>query len=46
MLEAESAKDVRKVPIIEYEIPKKIFMKQDAASRANDTLLVKLWDFS
>jgi U3 small nucleolar RNA-associated protein 19 len=46
MLEAESAKDVRKVPVIEYEIPKKIFMKQDAASGADDTLLAKLWDFS
>ncbi|RDL38521.1 Uncharacterized protein BP5553_02861 [Venustampulla echinocandica] len=46
MLEAELAKDIKKVPVIEYEIPKKIFMKQDVASGVEDSLLVKLWDFS
>jgi U3 small nucleolar RNA-associated protein 19 len=46
MLEAENTKDVKKTPVIEYEIPKKIFMKHDAASGAEDALLVKLWDFS
>jgi U3 small nucleolar RNA-associated protein 19 len=46
MLEAENAKDIKKVPVIEYEIPKKIFMKHDAASGAEDALVVKLWDFS
>ncbi|KAN0110384.1 CBF/Mak21 family domain containing protein [Hyaloscypha variabilis] len=46
MLEAENAKDVKKPPVIEYEIPKKIFMKQDAASGTEDSLLVKLWDFN
>ena len=45
MLEAENAKDVRKMPVIEFEIPKKIFMKHDAASGAEDALLVKLWKF-
>ena len=45
MLEAENSKDVKKTPVVEYEIPKKIFMKQDA-SGTEDTLLVKLWDFS
>ena len=46
MLEAENAKDVKKMPVIEYEIPKKIFMKHDAALGVEDALLVKLWDFS
>jgi U3 small nucleolar RNA-associated protein 19 len=46
MLEAENIKDVKKVPVIEYEIPKKIFMKQEAGSGAEESLLVKLWDFS
>ncbi len=46
MLEAENAKDVKKMPVIEYEIPKKIFMKHDAAWGVQDALLVRLWDFS
>lgn len=46
MLEAEQAKDVKKIPVVEFEIPKKIFMKQDIASGVEDSLLVKLWDFS
>jgi U3 small nucleolar RNA-associated protein 19 len=46
MLEAENTKEVKKMPIIEYEIPKKIFMKHDVASGVEDALLVKLWDFS
>ncbi|KAF4625556.1 hypothetical protein G7Y89_g12612 [Cudoniella acicularis] len=46
MLEAELLKDVKKVPVIEYEIPKKIFMKHDEGSGGEDSLLVKLWDFN
>jgi len=46
MLEAENTKDVKKTPVIEYEIPKKIFMKHDVATGVEDSLLVKLWDFS
>jgi U3 small nucleolar RNA-associated protein 19 len=46
MLEAENSKDVKKTPVIEHEIPKKIFMKQDVASGVKDTLLVELWNFS
>ncbi|KAH8656977.1 nucleolar complex protein-like protein [Tricladium varicosporioides] len=46
MIEAELSKDVQKVPVIEYEIPKKIFVKHDAGSGAEDNLLVKLWDFN
>ncbi|KAG4437686.1 hypothetical protein IFR05_006848 [Cadophora sp. M221] len=46
MLEAEYVKDVKKTPVIEFEIPKKIFMKQDASSEVHNRLLVNLWDFS
>lgn len=46
MLEAEYVKDVKKIPVVEFEIPKKIFMKQDAASEIQDRLLVNLWDFN
>jgi U3 small nucleolar RNA-associated protein 19 len=46
MLEAENAKELKKMPVIEYEIPKKIFMKHDAAAGVDNALPVKLWDFS
>jgi U3 small nucleolar RNA-associated protein 19 len=46
MLDAELSKEVKKPPVVEYEIPKKIFMKQDFDSGIEDSLLVKLWDFS
>jgi U3 small nucleolar RNA-associated protein 19 len=46
MLEGELAKEVKKEPVIEFEIPKKIFMKQDVDSGVADSLLVKLWDFN
>jgi U3 small nucleolar RNA-associated protein 19 len=45
MLEAELSKDVKKIPVVEYEIPKKIFMKHEAESGLEDSLLVKLWSF-
>jgi len=46
MLEAEHLKEVKKAPVIEFEIPKKIFLKHDAVSSVEDSLLVKLWDFN
>jgi U3 small nucleolar RNA-associated protein 19 len=46
MLEAELSKEVKKVPVVEYEIPKKIFTKHDPESGLEDSLLVKLFDFS
>jgi U3 small nucleolar RNA-associated protein 19 len=46
MLDAELTKEVVKVPVVEFEIPKKIFMKQDVGSNVEDSLLVKLWNFS
>lgn len=45
LLEAEMAKDVKKAPVVEFQIPKKVFLPQEEASGVPDTLLVKLWDF-
>ncbi|KAI9880321.1 MAG: hypothetical protein M1830_004200 [Pleopsidium flavum] len=46
MLDAELSKDIKKAPVIEYEIPKRIFMEHDVDAPQQDCLLVKLWDFS
>lgn len=46
MLDVELSKTIKKPPEIEYEIPKKIFMKRDADSLKGDSLLVKLWGFN
>ena len=45
MLDAELSKDIKKPPEVEFEIPKRIFMKQDADSASEPSLLVKLWSF-
>lgn len=45
MLDAELLKEVKKTPVVEFEIPKKIFTKQDASSEVKDSLLVKSWKF-
>jgi U3 small nucleolar RNA-associated protein 19 len=45
MLEAELSKEVKKPPVVEFVIPKKIITKQDLGSDVQDTLLAKLWDF-
>ncbi|CAK7214503.1 Maturation and nuclear export of 40S ribosomal subunits interacting protein [Sporothrix curviconia] len=58
MLEAEFGKEVRKTPVVEFQIPKRIFLPHgEAVAPAADTadtggeqpedqLLVKLWDFA
>lgn len=57
MLEAEFGKVVRKAPVVEFQIPKRIFLPHDKAKEASqgnamadrqseDQLLVKLWDFA
>lgn len=45
MLDAELLKTIKKPPEIEYEIPKKIFMKHDIDSAREDSLLARLWSF-
>lgn len=46
MLDAELSKDIKRPPEIEYEIPKRIFWKQEADSGMEDSLLVNLWNFN
>ncbi|KAG6307078.1 hypothetical protein E4U45_005694 [Claviceps purpurea] len=45
LLEAELGKDVKKAPVIEFQIPKRIFLAQDDPVSAPDSMLIKLWDF-
>ncbi|KAK7969041.1 nucleolar complex protein [Apiospora saccharicola] len=44
-LEAEFAKQIRKPPVVEFMIPKRIFLPQDPASGVEDNLLTKIWGF-
>ena len=46
MLDAELAKEVKKAPVVEFEIPKRIFLKHDPDSLQQDGPLVQMWDFS
>jgi U3 small nucleolar RNA-associated protein 19 len=46
MLDAELLKEVKKAPVVEFEIPKKVYMEHGMISGIEDSLLVKLWDFS
>lgn len=46
LLEAEMGKNIRKAPVVEYQIPKKIFLAHNRGSQAEDSLHAKLWDFS
>ncbi|KAK8055536.1 CBF/Mak21 family protein [Apiospora rasikravindrae] len=45
LLDAELSKQVRKPPVVEFMIPKRIFLPQDPASGAEDNLLTKIWGF-
>jgi U3 small nucleolar RNA-associated protein 19 len=45
MLEAELSREVKKTPVVEYEIPKKIFTKENAELDVEASLLVRLWKF-
>jgi U3 small nucleolar RNA-associated protein 19 len=46
MIEAELGKEIKKAPVVEYEIPKRIFKKYEPESGMEDSLLVKIIDFS
>lgn len=46
LLEAEMGKNIRKAPVVEFQIPKRIFLPHDVSSQAEGSLQVKLWDFS
>lgn len=44
-MEADLFKDVKKVPAIEFEIPKKVFMAHEEGAVAEDSLVARLVDF-
>jgi U3 small nucleolar RNA-associated protein 19 len=44
-LEADLSKEVKKIPAVEFEIPKRIVTKHDAGSGIEDSLVVRLVDF-
>lgn len=46
LLEAEMGKNIRKAPVVEFQIPKRILFPHDVGSQAEDSLQMKLWDFS
>lgn len=46
LLEAEMVKNVKKAPVVEFSIPKRVLLPQDAELGAEDSLLVKLWEFN
>lgn len=46
LLEAELGKDVKKAPVVEFQIPKRIFLPQTDPAAAPDSLLVRLWNFA
>lgn len=43
MLNAELSKEIKKPPVVEYEIPKKIFLRYEELPR--NSLLANTWDF-
>lgn len=45
LLDAEMTKNVKKAPVIEFQIPKRIVLPYDADAGAEDSLLAKLWGF-
>lgn len=38
-------KQVKKPPVIEFQIPKRVFLPNEPESGVQDTLLTKLWSF-
>ncbi|KAL2263062.1 hypothetical protein VTK26DRAFT_8350 [Humicola hyalothermophila] len=45
LLEAEMTKEVKKPPVVEYMIPKRIFTKAELGTEEKDSLIASLWDF-
>ncbi|RYO75059.1 hypothetical protein DL766_000871 [Monosporascus sp. MC13-8B] len=45
LLDAEISKQIKKAPVVEFLIPKRIFSPHDPASGTEDSLLTRLWDF-
>ena len=45
LLEAELGKEIKKPPVVEFKIPKKVFLPQEPGSTERDRPLVRLWEF-
>ncbi|KAI0875197.1 nucleolar complex protein [Hypoxylon argillaceum] len=45
LVEAELSKSVKKAPVVEFMIPKRVFLPNDPGSGVEDNLIVKLWEF-
>ncbi|KAI1179325.1 CBF/Mak21 family-domain-containing protein [Nemania sp. FL0916] len=45
LVEAELSKSVKKPPVVEFMIPKRIFLPNDPETGVEDSLMVKLWEF-
>ncbi|KAH8893781.1 CBF-domain-containing protein [Thozetella sp. PMI_491] len=45
LLEAELGKEIKKPPVVEFKIPKKVFTRLEPGSEERDSPLVRLWDF-
>ncbi|ROT37256.1 nucleolar complex protein [Sodiomyces alkalinus F11] len=45
LLEAEMNKNMKKAPVVEFQIPKRVFLPQDPEAGLEDSLLARLWDF-
>ncbi|KAJ2977328.1 hypothetical protein NUW58_g7844 [Xylaria curta] len=45
LIEAELSKSVKKPPVVEFMIPKRIFLPNDPVSGVEDNLIIKLWEF-
>ncbi|EPQ61720.1 Bgt-5178-2 [Blumeria graminis f. sp. tritici] len=46
MLEAENSKEIKKIPVIEFRIPKVIFTGKESETDTKECLIEKLWRFS
>jgi U3 small nucleolar RNA-associated protein 19 len=44
-LDAELSKQIKKAPVVEFMIPKRIFLPHDPESGVEDSLLTKIWSF-
>lgn len=45
LLDAELSKQVKKPPVVEFMIPKRVFLPHDPESGVEDNLVTKLWNF-
>ena len=47
MMDAELKREMKKTPMVEWEIPKRVFTKKEEGDEGpEDGLLVEMWDFS